>query len=299
MMNLYIKEIQMIGDKNIKQMPFIALRLLYLLIVSLLSGCATTIDSQPTLHRAIREGDAELARQMIERRAYINVFDKDDMTPLMLALDNKQFELASLLIEKGADINARNRYGWSILHMAAYLDKRELADNLIVMGAEFKELDSNDIREQPAGTKEGAVRVADADLYINAQLYRFAAISHQQKGDQAAAIKNYKIASIKYDEASKFLKERHEYYCIESNKIKAKEKERSISKKFSPLSGLSMGASMIEDIGSLIKGDSPESIFEKIYAESYKKSTKYHLECERIIACYENNTTGNLSECFN
>jgi serine/threonine-protein phosphatase 6 regulatory ankyrin repeat subunit B len=52
-----------------------------------------------------------LAQLLLERGANVNTRDKDQITPLHLASDNRSFDVTQLLVDFGADINAKNAQG--------------------------------------------------------------------------------------------------------------------------------------------------------------------------------------------
>jgi ankyrin repeat protein len=70
------------------------------------------------LHFAVRQGEAESAKILLEAGAEINGTDPDGNTPLLLALLNSHFDTAAMLIERGADVNLGNKDGRAPLYMA-------------------------------------------------------------------------------------------------------------------------------------------------------------------------------------
>jgi ankyrin repeat protein len=63
------------------------------------------------------EGDAlDLSWLLLERGAVVTGQDKDNQTPLHLAIGRGWFELARVLVEKGADVNAENDNGETPMH---------------------------------------------------------------------------------------------------------------------------------------------------------------------------------------
>ena len=71
------------------------------------------------LHEACdKYRNIELVKNLIDNCADVNARDKDDNTPLHLALKNREVEIIKLLIDKGADMNASNNDGYTPLILA-------------------------------------------------------------------------------------------------------------------------------------------------------------------------------------
>ncbi|MCK4543427.1 MAG: ankyrin repeat domain-containing protein, partial [Spirochaetales bacterium] len=92
-------------------------------MVLFISGCQTNRDSfiavdTLTPLQALKDGQFEEARLLIEKGADFNAVDNDGRTALMFALQNNQTEIARLLIQKGADLYAENNHGWTALLFA-------------------------------------------------------------------------------------------------------------------------------------------------------------------------------------
>lgn len=88
----------------------------------------------------IKNDDCEAVRQAIESGANINVKNKYDHTPLMMAIvrnQNDWNEIAKLMIARGADVNACMEDGFSSLHLAASLDNTGIVKILINAGADI------------------------------------------------------------------------------------------------------------------------------------------------------------------
>jgi ankyrin repeat protein len=67
---------------------------------------------------AAREGDLESARALLDAGARINQTTEYGWTPLLTAVNNRNYALAALLVERGADVNLANRGGWTPLYLA-------------------------------------------------------------------------------------------------------------------------------------------------------------------------------------
>ncbi len=70
------------------------------------------------LHFAAREGDIESANALLDAGANVNQTTEYGWTPLLTAINNRNYALASVLIDRGADPNIANRGGWTPLYIA-------------------------------------------------------------------------------------------------------------------------------------------------------------------------------------
>ena len=73
---------------------------------------------------AAREGDIESARKLLDAGADINQATEYGWTPLLTAVNNRNYKLALLLVERGADVNRANKGGWTPLYLA--VDNRNI-----------------------------------------------------------------------------------------------------------------------------------------------------------------------------
>jgi ankyrin repeat protein len=67
---------------------------------------------------AAREGDLESAAALVEAGADVNQTTEYDWTPLLTAVNNRNYLLAKYLLEHGADPNLANKGGWTPLYLA-------------------------------------------------------------------------------------------------------------------------------------------------------------------------------------
>ena len=67
---------------------------------------------------AAREGDLESARALLDAGAGINQTTEYRWTPLLTAINNRNYTLAGMLLDRGADPNLANRGGWTPLYLA-------------------------------------------------------------------------------------------------------------------------------------------------------------------------------------
>jgi uncharacterized protein len=70
------------------------------------------------LHLAAREGDIESARALLDGGADVNQVTEYGWTPLLTAINNRNYALASMLMDRGADPNIANKGGWTPLYIA-------------------------------------------------------------------------------------------------------------------------------------------------------------------------------------
>jgi ankyrin repeat protein len=67
---------------------------------------------------AAREGDLESARALLDAGADVNQTTEYNWTPLLTAINNRNYRLASFLLDRGADPNIANKGGWTPLYLA-------------------------------------------------------------------------------------------------------------------------------------------------------------------------------------
>ena len=99
-------------------------------------------DGTTTLHIAAREGDAELVRLLIERRATVDTRTREGLTPLHKAIMHNQTPVVKLLLDNGANIEARENHGKSPLHLAAELGQGNMVRLLLGKAASTSATDS-------------------------------------------------------------------------------------------------------------------------------------------------------------
>jgi ankyrin repeat protein len=73
---------------------------------------------------AAREGDLESARKLLDAGADVNQPTEYGWSPLLTAVNNRNYRLALLLVERGADVNRANKGGWTPLYLA--VDNRNI-----------------------------------------------------------------------------------------------------------------------------------------------------------------------------
>lgn len=94
------------------------------------------------LHKAVRKGQLEDVRALLDKGAEVNAaIAKRTIrwhrleTPLETAIRNGYVDIAKLLIERGANVNARMANGETLLHLAVRVNDVELVRLLLAGGA--------------------------------------------------------------------------------------------------------------------------------------------------------------------
>ena len=67
---------------------------------------------------AAREGDLESARALLDAGATVDQTTEYGWTPLLTAVNNRNYKLAIFLLDRGADPNLANKGGWTPLYLA-------------------------------------------------------------------------------------------------------------------------------------------------------------------------------------
>jgi ankyrin repeat protein len=104
---------------------------------------AKSIDGSTPLHYAAHHGHVDVARLLIENGADVNAKSNDGSTPLHDAAHHGQVDAARLLIENGADVNAKSNYDSTPLHWAAWGGHVDFVRLLIEKGADVNAEDND------------------------------------------------------------------------------------------------------------------------------------------------------------
>jgi ankyrin repeat protein len=91
------------------------------------------------LHDAVKEGDLDQAKQLLDQGAALGEPDPTGEPPLLIAALNGHADVVALLLDRGADINVRNKGGLTALHAAAYGGHLEVVELLVERGADVNE----------------------------------------------------------------------------------------------------------------------------------------------------------------
>ena len=121
---------------------------------------ATEADGTTALHWAVRNGDAETARLLLERGANASARNRYGVTPLSLAATNGDVALVRRLLVAGADPNTTVTEGQTVLMLAARTGRPEAIEALVEAGA--------DVNAKEAWMGETALMWAAADNHADA-----------------------------------------------------------------------------------------------------------------------------------
>jgi len=100
-------------------------------IIYCILALTTATVSAAAIHEAVRNGETETVKRLIENGADVNARDYQHETPLHIASGRGNTEIAQLLIDKGADVNAQDDKQATPLHVAAHNGNIEVAEILI------------------------------------------------------------------------------------------------------------------------------------------------------------------------
>lgn len=109
------------------------MRCLWVSLVALLLGLGAA--SAASLDNAIRSGNAEQVRQMLDHGAAIAAPDDAGDPPLIVAALAGRADVVMMLLKHGAEIGVRNKHGLTALHAAAYGGNLEVVRLLVANGA--------------------------------------------------------------------------------------------------------------------------------------------------------------------
>lgn len=90
-----------------------------------------------TLMAAAYNGDEEVAADLVERGADLEVKDEDGQTPLMYAANAGRTAIVGLLLDRGADVDARDRQGSTPIMFAAQHGHTETVRRLLEAGPDL------------------------------------------------------------------------------------------------------------------------------------------------------------------
>lgn len=121
---------------------------------------ATEADGTSALHWAVRNGDAETARLLLERGANASARNRYGVTPLSVAATNGDAALIRALLVAGADPNTSVTEGQTVLMMAARTGRPEAIEVLVEAGA--------DVNARESWMGETALMWAAADNHADA-----------------------------------------------------------------------------------------------------------------------------------
>lgn len=108
------------------------------LIVALLFAATVQLHAamDPRLKEAVKRGDANAVRALLQAGADVNTADPDGSTPLHLAAEMENLEITNLLLAAGANATAASRYKITPLALAASMGNAAIIDRLLDAGVD-------------------------------------------------------------------------------------------------------------------------------------------------------------------
>ena len=108
---------------------------IWIAVLALLCSGAT-FAAAPALLDAVRRGDLDTVRSLLERGAEVDAMTADGATALQWAVHNDQLALVDLLLEAGANANTANRYGVAAASLAAENGSAAILERLLQSGVD-------------------------------------------------------------------------------------------------------------------------------------------------------------------
>ncbi|KAJ5073509.1 ankyrin repeat-containing protein [Anaeramoeba ignava] len=102
------------------------------------------LEGKTALHLSCLSNNIEITKILLSKKAEVNLFDRNQETPLNNALKQPtSFELIELLIENGADVNLKDKFDQTALHNALINSSdTQIIKLLIAKGSDIKAKDS-------------------------------------------------------------------------------------------------------------------------------------------------------------
>lgn len=105
-------------------------------LITLLVAVAPAAAGQMTLLEAVKAGNTDTVRSLLQQKANVNAAEPDGSTALHWAAHRDDLGTAEMLIEAGADARAANRYGVTPLALACTNGSASLIEVLLKAGAD-------------------------------------------------------------------------------------------------------------------------------------------------------------------
>ena len=88
-------------------------------------------NGETALHKASREGHAQIVHFLLEYGANLEIKSRDGYTPLHWAAKSGDLKILIMLLEDGADINSKGQYQRTPLHMATHNNRYHCVNHLL------------------------------------------------------------------------------------------------------------------------------------------------------------------------
>jgi ankyrin repeat protein len=102
----------------------------------LLAASVGVAGAEVRLVDAVKAGDRQAVRALLDRRVDVNAAEADGTTALHFAVDQDVPALVELLVRAGANVNAANRYGVTPLWLACVNGNAAVIETLLKAGAD-------------------------------------------------------------------------------------------------------------------------------------------------------------------
>lgn len=148
------------------------------------------------LHHAVRAGDLDLVRSVIQSGSSVNSRDENGSTPLHHAAERGLVGCVAVLIEHGADVQTTDNSGFSPLLWAIVARQEDIVDQLLSMGADANSLSADGRSAIAWAARMGQVSIARLLLDRGASMHD--ALNRQRTTplEEAAASGNLHIVEL-------------------------------------------------------------------------------------------------------
>ncbi len=146
----------------------------FLGLIMLASMVLVTLSLATPVHKAVRDDDAGLLRDLLVNGDpnLVNATVGRDITPLHLAAALNRVDAAEVLIRQGANVNARNSGGFTPLHWAASRDAWECLEVLLNSGADIDARTEKGITPLHWAANKNATNAVRMLVGLGADLYQ-------------------------------------------------------------------------------------------------------------------------------